>query len=206
MRGPSMVPIPLTPQQVVLIRHGATAWSEGGQHTGRTDLPLLEEGEAQARELKRKLSALLGARPPGLVLSSPLKRAFDTCRLAGYEEVAQVDEDLVEWDYGLYEGLTTPEIQAIHKGWELFRDGCPGGETLGDVTRRACKVIGRLRSNDLLTDRAVLVFAHGHVLRVLTAAWAGFGPEAGRGLPFGTGCLGILGWARDDPALEAWNV
>ncbi|MGO9558347.1 MAG: histidine phosphatase family protein [Acidimicrobiales bacterium] len=201
-----MEPIARIPQQIVLVRHGATKWSIGGQHTGRTDLPLLEEGKAEAEALRAKLEEVFGDRPPALVLSSPLRRALDTCRLAGYGGEVELDEDLEEWDYGMYEGLTTPEIQAQRAGWELFRDGCPGGEMLSDVARRANRVIGRLRSNHLLTERPALIFAHGHVLRVLTAVWCDFGPEAGRGLPFETGALGMLGWARDDPALVGWNI
>jgi probable phosphoglycerate mutase len=201
-----MQPIPLTPQQIVLVRHGATEWSTSGQHTGKTDLPLLEEGKAQASALQAKLASGFGDRPPGLVLSSPLRRAVDTCRLAGYGDEAELDEDLEEWDYGMYEGLTTPEIQAQRAGWELFRDGCPGGEVLSDVARRVNRVIGRLRSNHLLTERPALIFAHGHVLRVLTSVWCDFGPEAGRALPFETGALGIVGWARDDPGLVGWNI
>ncbi|MHB1986881.1 MAG: histidine phosphatase family protein [Acidimicrobiales bacterium] len=203
---PSMESIPLTPQQVILIRHGATQWSKSGQHTGRTDLPLLEEGETEARALRGKLSSLLDGVEPAMVLMSPLRRAVETCLLAGYGEQAQVDQDLLEWDYGLYEGRTTVEIEAERSGWELFRDGCPGGEVVGEVARRASRVIARLQSNHLCSERPALVFAHGHVLRVLTAVWAGLGPEHGRALPFETGAVGMLGWSHHDPAILGWNL
>jgi broad specificity phosphatase PhoE len=198
--------IPLTPQQVLLIRHGATEWSRSGRHTGRTDLPLLPEGETEAAALHTKLPALIGEAPPGLVLTSPLQRAVETCRIAGYGDVAQVDPDLVEWDYGLYEGKTTPEIRAERSGWELFRDGCPGGETASEVVRRVTRVIDRLKANHALTDHPALLFAHGHVLRVLAATWPGFGNEAGRALPMQTAAVGVLGWSNDEPALAAWNL
>jgi broad specificity phosphatase PhoE len=200
-----MEPIPHTPQNVVLIRHGATEWSKSGQHTGKTDLPLLEEGETEARGLNSKLSAFLSGSRPGVVLSSPLKRALQTCALAGFGDEVQLDDDLMEWDYGLYEGLTTAEIQADRSGWELFRDGCPGGEVASEVGRRAARVIARLRSNHALSTRPALVFAHGHLLRVLAAVWAGLEPEVGRNLPFETGAISVLGWAHEDPAIVTWN-
>ncbi len=200
-----MEPIPRTPQTVVLVRHGATKWSKSGQHTGRTDLPLLAEGETEARQLHTKLSALLGGRRPGVVLSSPLRRALDTCRLAGYGEQVQVDEDLMEWDYGLYEGRTTKEIRSERSGWELFRDGCPGGEVAAEVGRRAARVIARLRSNHGLVNEPALLFAHGHVLRVLAAIWIGADAELGRALPLETGALSVLGWSHGDPAIATWN-
>ncbi len=206
VRPPSLEKIPLTPHQVLLVRHGATAWSKDGRHTGTTDLPLLPEGETEARALHTKLSALVGETPPGLVLSSPLTRSLDTARLAGYDRDLGIDDNLVEWDYGLYEGRTTREIQAERSGWELFRDGCPGGETAAEVARRVGRVIDRMRSNHVLTGRPAILFAHGHVLRVLASMWAGFGKEGGRALPFETGHVGVLGWSHDDPALVRWNV
>lgn len=201
-----VAPIPLTPLKTILVRHGATAWSRSGRHTGRTDLPLLPEGETDAVHLRSKLSDALGGDAPGAVLSSPLERARETCRLSGFDAEACYDEDLLEWDYGAYEGLTTDQIRAERPGWELFRDGCPGGESLEDVARRAARVIDRLRSTAPLSERAVLVFAHGHLLRVFAALWAGFGPDKGRALPFATGSIGQLGWVREDPALERWNL
>ena len=202
-----MEPIPRTPQTVVLVRHGATEWSKSGQHTGRTDLPLVEEGETQARDLHKNLSAFLDGRRPGVVLSSPLRRALDTCRLAGFGEEVQLDEDLMEWDYGLYEGRTTAEIRAERSGWELFRDGCPGGEVASEVGRRAARVIARLASNHALsrTERPAVLFSHGHVLRVLAAVFIGAEPELGRALPFDTGAISELGWSHDDPAIKVWN-
>ena len=202
-----MEPIPHTPQTVVLVRHGATEWSRSGQHTGRTDLPLLGEGETEARDLHKKLSAFLGGRRPGVVLSSPLRRAVDTCRLAGFGEEAQLDEDLMEWDYGLYEGRTTSEIRLERSGWELFRDGCPGGEVASEVARRATRVIARLRANHTLShpERPALLFSHGHLLRVLAAVWVGVEPEVGRALPFETGAISVLGWSHEDPAILRWN-
>jgi len=177
-----------------------------GRHTGRTDLPLLPEGETKAAALHTKLPGVLGDREAALVLTSPLKRALDTCRLAGYGDQAQLEPDLVEWDYGLYEGRTTQEIQAERSGWDLFRDGCPGGETVSEVARRASRVIARLCSNRALTDQPTLLFAHGHVLRVLTAVWADFAPESARALPFETGAIGVLGWSHEARALARWNV
>ncbi|MHB8243918.1 MAG: histidine phosphatase family protein [Acidimicrobiales bacterium] len=200
-----MDPISPTPQQVLLVRHGATEWSEGGRHTGRTDLPLLADGETEARQLHTKLQALVGARQPGLVLSSPMRRALDTCRLAGFGDHVQVDEDLAEWDYGEYEGRTTRQIQTARAGWELFGDGCPGGESIEQVTVRVERVIDRLRTAPGLTDRVTLVFAHGHVLRVLAALWAGIEPSGGRALPLDTGSVGILGWSHSGPAILRWN-
>lgn len=200
-----MEPIAHTPQNVVLVRHGATEWSKSGQHTGRTDLPLLEEGETEAKALHGKLSAVLGDREPGVVLSSPLQRSLQTCKLAGYGDRVQLDDDLLEWDYGLYEGRTSAEIQAERSGWELFRDGCPGGEVASDVGRRVARVIARLRSNHALVDRPALLFAHGHVLRVLAAVWTGLDPAVGRALPFETGAISVLGWSHEDPAISAWN-
>lgn len=200
-----MEPIPHTPQNVVLVRHGATEWSRSGQHTGRTDLPLLEAGETDARDLHTKLSDILGGRRPGVVLSSPLRRALETCELAGFGEEVQLDDDLMEWDYGLYEGRTTAEIQAERSGWELFRDGCPGGEVASEVARRAARVIARLRSNHALSERPALIFSHGHLLRVLAAVWIGADPELGRSLPLETGAVSVLGWAHSDPAIDTWN-
>ena len=201
-----VAPIPLTPLKTILVRHGATAWSRSGRHTGRTDLPLLPEGETDAVRLRSKLSDTLKGAAPGAVLSSPLERARETCRLSGFDAEACYDEDLLEWDYGDYEGLTTDQIRVERPGWDLFRDGCPGGENVEDVARRVGRVINRLRSMPHLSRSMVLVFAHGHLLRVFAAVWAGFGPEKGRALPFETGAIGQLGWVREAPALERWNL
>lgn len=200
-----MEPRSLTPHQILLVRHGATAWSRDGRHTGRTNIPLLDQGETEARQLRSKLLGLLQGREP-VVFSSPLARALDTCRLAGFGSHVELDDDLMEWDYGEYEGCTTAEIQKGRPGWELFRDGCPGGETLSEVAARVSGVLCRLRHDERLVERPALLFAHGHVLRVLTAVWASFGPAAGRSLPMATGAVGILGWTHAEPALERWNV
>lgn len=143
---------------------------------------------------------------PGLVLSSPLRRALDTCRLAGYGADVQLDDDLVEWDYGKYEGLTRQEIRQQRPGWDLFRDGCPGGESIEDVAGRVSRVISRLRAAPEVKDAPALVFAHGHVLRVFAAVWAAIGPRSARALPFETGAVGVLGWAHEDPGIVRWNA
>jgi len=194
------------PRQVLLVRHGATQWSRDGRHTGRTDLPLLPEGETEARALQGKLEALLGERGPARVLCSPLARAQATCRLAGYGDRMELDSDLMEWDYGAYEGRTTPQIQAERPGWELFRDGCPGGESAADVAARVRRVIAGVRADPALEGASVLVVAHGHVLRMLASIWAGFGDEGGRSLPLETGAVSVLGWAHEYAALARWNL
>ena len=157
---------------VTLVRHGETAWSASGKHTGRTDIPLTEEGERKARALRERLKGVTFDR----VFTSPLQRAARTCALAGFGEVAKVDPDLLEWDYGDYEGRKTSEILAERPGWLLFRDGCPNGEQPADVGARADRVIARLRAAD---DRAI-VFSSGHILRVLAARWLGLAPSEGR--------------------------
>ncbi len=187
------------PGRMVLLRHGATEWSEMGKHTGRTDIPLLEEGSAQARAAGA-LVRQFGPAAFGQVLTSPLIRAEATCTLAGY--VGDPDPDLMEWDYGAYEGLTTPEIRENHPGWTLWDAGVPGGEGIADVGRRADRVIARARSIE--TD--TLCVAHGHILRVLTARWLGLPPVAGRLFLLRTGAICVLGWDLDWPAVEAWNV
>lgn len=195
-----------TPRQILLVRHGATEWSRDGRHTGRSDLPLVPDGETEARRLHTKLPALVGDDPPAMVLSSPLQRAQTTCRLAGYGDWMELVPELVEWDYGEYEGRTTDEIRADRPGWELFRDGCPDGESAADVAARVGRVIERLRRAACLAGGSVLVFAHGHVLRMMASVWAELGEEAGRALPFETGAVGVLGWAREYGAVARWNV
>jgi broad specificity phosphatase PhoE len=185
-------------QSVVLARHGETEWSRSLRHTGKTDLPLTEEGRRQASALGPRLSSWTFA----LVLTSPLQRALETCRLAGYGEQAQVRPDLVEWDYGRYEGLTTPQIQEIHPNWSLWRDGCPGGEKAEDVGRRVDRVIAEVRG----VDGDVLIFAHGHVLRVLSARWLGEPPEGGRHYALQTATLSVLGYEHADPVIRQWNL
>jgi probable phosphoglycerate mutase len=183
--------------EVVLVRHGETEWSRSGKHTGSTDVPLTERGREQAEAL----GAWLRERRFEVVLTSPLVRASETCRLAGYGDVAQRRDDLREWDYGDYEGRTTPEIREEHPAWTLWRDGVPGGETDAQVGARAERVIGELRA---LTGDAVL-FAHGHVLRVLAARWLGLEPAAGRLFALDTATISVLGYERETPVIRSWN-
>ena len=182
-----------------LARHGETAWSLSGRHTGLTDVPLTERGERNARRLGERLKGLEVAK----VFTSPLQRAARTCQLAGFGSRAEVDGDLVEWNYGQYEGRTTIEILAGRPGWELFRDGCPGGESPEDVGARAARVVGRLR--DVGGD--AIVFSSGHLLRVLAARWLGGEPAAGRFFPLGTASLSALGYEHNlsEPVLRLWN-
>ncbi len=184
--------------EVVLARHGETEWSRDRRHTGSTDIPLTEAGRREATRLGGQLARHDFAR----VLSSPLERARETCRLAGLGERAELDPDLVEWDYGEYEGITTAQIRERRPGWSLWRDGCPGGETAADVGRRADRVIASLGG----VDGDVAVFAHGHVLRVLAARWMGLGPEAGALLKHDTGTLSALGWERETRVVARWNA
>jgi probable phosphoglycerate mutase len=185
-------------QSVVLARHGETEWSRSLRHTGKTDLPLTEEGRHQASALGLRLKGWRFS----LVLTSPLQRALETCRLAGYGEQARVRPDLVEWDYGRYEGLTTRQIQEIQPDWSLWRDGCPGGEQAADVGRRTDRVIAEVRG----VDGDVLIFAHGHVLRVLTARWLGEPPEGGRHYALQTATLSVLSYEHTDPVIRLWNL
>jgi probable phosphoglycerate mutase len=184
-------------QSVVLARHGETEWSQSGRHTGKTDLPLTEEGKRQARALGPRLRAWTFS----LVLTSPLQRALETCRLAGYGERAQLRPDLVEWDYGRYEGLTSSQIDARHPGWSLWSDGGPEGEKAADVGHRTDRVIAEVRR----VDGDVLIFAHGHVLRVLASRWLGEPPEGGRHYALQTASLSVLGYEHSDPVIRMWN-
>jgi probable phosphoglycerate mutase len=184
-------------QQVWLIRHGATEWSRSGQHTGRTDIPLEESGEQAARVLRDRLSA----HPFALVLSSPLQRARRTAELAGLGDHLELDADLVEWDYGDYEGRTTPDIRAERPGWSLWTDGAPGGEVAADVAVRVDRVIARMRR----IEGDVAAFAHGHLLRVLAARWCGWEPASGSHLTLGTASISVLGYERETPVIMRWN-
>jgi broad specificity phosphatase PhoE len=184
-------------QVVVLVRHGDTEWSRDGRHTGKTDIPLTDDGRRQAMGL----SAPLHARQFALVLTSPLQRARDTCALAGYGEQAQVRSELQEWDYGRYEGLTSKQIAESDPDWSLWRDGGPGGETAADVGRRVDHVIADIRS----TGGDVLIFAHGHVLRVLASRWLGEPPEGGRHYSLQTAALSVLGQEHGEPVIRRWN-
>jgi broad specificity phosphatase PhoE len=184
--------------EVVVVRHGETDWSRTGRHTGRTDVPLTERGRREAEGI----GTALRGREFALVLTSPLQRAVDTCRLAGFGRAAQRRDDLSEWDYGAYEGRTTVEIREERPGWTLWRDGGPGGESAVDVGARADRVLAELRS--LAGDAAV--FAHGHVLRVLAARWLGLEAAAGGLFALDTAAIGVLGYERETPVLRAWNV
>ena len=182
-----------------LARHGETEWSREGRHTGLTDLPLTEQGECNAQRLRERLTGLLLVK----VLTSPLQRATRTSELAGFGGVAEVDPDLVEWNYGDYEGVRTDEIRANQPGWELFRDGCPNGESPADVAARADLVVARVRA----IKGNVLIFSSGHFLRVFAARWLGLEPITGKYLMLGTASLSALSYEHDmcDPAIRFWN-
>ena len=184
---------------IYLARHGETAWSLSGQHTGLTDLPLTKDGEDAARRLGKRLKGLSVTK----VFTSPLQRAARTCELAGFGAVAQFDPDLVEWNYGKYEGLRTSEIQRTRPDWKLFRDGCPGGETLDQIGTRADRVVNRVRA----LNGNVLLFSSGHFLRVLAARWLRLEPAAGRYFVLGTASLSALGYEHDisEPVVQLWN-
>jgi broad specificity phosphatase PhoE len=180
-----------------LIRHGETDWSRSGAHTGRTDLPLTPTGQAKAAAIGRYLQGKKFA----LVLTSPLQRARETCRLAGYGDVAQLEPDLMEWSYGAYEGRTSAEIQREVPGWNIWTHGVVGGETVEQVGVRARRVIERATA----AEGDVALFAHGHVLRILTACWLGLEPAGGRLFAFDTACLSVLGYERETRVIEQWN-
>ncbi|HVN02874.1 MAG TPA: histidine phosphatase family protein [Bryobacteraceae bacterium] len=183
--------------EIWLIRHGETEWSLSGAHTGRTDIPLTATGERQAEELGHRL----GGRPFALVLTSPLARARETCRLAGYGDVSQIEPGLREWDYGAYEGHTSAEIQRQVPGWTIWTSPVPGGETIGQVAARARGVLDRASQ----ADGDVALFAHGHLLRILTTVWLGLLPEAGRLFALSTASLSVLGYERDTRVISQWN-
>ena len=193
------MPTATRPFQVVLVRHGQTEWSQAGRHTGRTDLPLLEEG----RRMGRTLAGPLGEWRFRAVWTSPLQRAHETCVLAGYGDVAQVRDALQEWDYGAHEGKTSAELRARQPGWSLWEHGVPGGETLAQVGARADAVIAEARA----AGGDVALFSHGHLLRVLAARWLGLPPAGARLLALGTASISVLGWdgAGTQPLLERWN-
>jgi len=182
-----------------LARHGETAWSRSGQHTGLTDLPLTESGETEARQLGKRLAGLAFAK----VFTSPLQRAAHTCELAGFGAVAEKDADLVEWNYGKYEGLRTAEIHAEAPDWQLFRDGCPGGETPAQVGARADRIINRARA----ANGDVLIFSSGHFLRVLAARFLGLEPAGGKLFTLSTASVSLLGFENNlsQPVVRLWN-
>jgi probable phosphoglycerate mutase len=189
--------VSVSPRRIFLIRHGATEWSVSGRHTGRTDLPLTDEGRRQVERLRPRLA---GERFD-LVLVSPLERALETARLTGFEEIAEVDPDLMEWDYGAYDGQTAVEIRRERPGWTPWHGGFPGGETLEQVAARAERVLHRLGA----AAGDVALFAHGHILRVITARWLEQPPLEGSRYHLSTGSLSTLGWERETPVIERWN-
>jgi probable phosphoglycerate mutase len=184
--------------EIWLIRHGETAWSLSGAHTGRTDIPLTPNGERQARDLGR----VLAGRKFALVLSSPLQRARKTCELAGYGDVAQIDQDLCEWDYGAYEGRTGEQIQQEIPDWTIWTYPIPQGESIDQVAARAQRVIDRATK----AGSPVALFAHGHILRILTACWLGLPPTGGKYFALGTASIGILGYEHDTRVISRWNA
>lgn len=184
--------------QLWLVRHGETEWSASGQHTGRTDLPLTPAGEQDARQIGN----FLKGRPFALVLTSPLRRALETCRLAGYGERAVLEPDLREWDYGEYEGRTTAQIQRGRPNWSLWKDGVPGGESIGQVAARAQAVLDRVSRS----SGDVLLFAHGHILRILTCCWLGLPPENGRLFALATATVSTLGYEHENHVITRLNA
>ena len=184
--------------EVVLVRHGETDWTLTGRHTGRTDIALTERGREQAR----RIGTVLRDRTFAVVLVSPLSRALETCRLAGLGERAEVTDDLREWDYGDYEGRRTDDIRVTRPRWSLWSDGVPGGETAGDVAARVDRVIGRARD----ADGSVALFAHAHVLRVLTARWLGLAAEHGGLFVMAPAAVSMLGYEREASVIRRWNI
>jgi probable phosphoglycerate mutase len=180
-----------------LVRHGETEWARLGRHTGRTDVPLTATGRAEARTVANKLAG----RRFALVLSSPLSRALETAHLAGFRDRVETSDDLMEWDYGADEGRTTAEIRRDRPDWSIWRDGPLEGETADEVARRVDRIITRVRA----AEGDVLVFAHGHLLRVLAARWLGEPPTEGRHYALSTATVSVLGWERENPVIERWN-
>jgi len=184
-------------QELWLIRHGEPEWSATKRHTGRTDIALTPEGERQAAELGRSLAG----RRFALVLCSPLRRARETCRLAGYGDAASVTDDLLEWDYGIYEGKTTQEIRVEQPGWSIWTTSVPKGESIGQVEHRARRVMERA----LAAGGDVVLFAHAHILRILTACWLGLPPDAGRLFALRTASISVLGYEHETRVMTRWN-
>jgi broad specificity phosphatase PhoE len=183
--------------ELLLARHGETEWSANGRHTSRTDLPLTDNGRRHARRLAPRLTD----RGFALVMTSPLRRAVETCELAGLGKSAEVRDELREWDYGDYEGITTTEIQRRRPGWSLWRDGCPNGEMAADVGARADRVIAEVRA----APADAVAFGHGHMLRVLAARWLGLAPEDGALFALSTGTLSTLGYEHDTAVILSWS-
>ena len=185
-------------RKLYLIRHGETEWSRDGKHTGVTDVSLTDHG----RQTARSLQPVLAREQFVLVLTSPLQRARETCELAGLAKLSRVEPDLMEWNYGEYEGLTTKNIQSARPGWSVFHHGCPGGESPEQVAARADRVLAKVRA----TVGNVALFAHGHILRVIAARWVNQPPSFGEHLLLDTGTLSVLGYYYDTPALKTWNA
>jgi probable phosphoglycerate mutase len=183
--------------QLWIVRHGETEWSRTGRHTGRTDVPLTAAGVEQATSLRGRLEG----RPFALVLSSPLRRAWDTCRLAGFGDSARATDDLLEWDYGAYEGRTTPEIRREVQGWSIWTGAVPRGETAEEVAVRARRLI----EEAVAVDGDVALFGHGHILRVLAACWLGLSPREGRLFALDTASIGVLGFEGANRVIRTWN-
>ncbi len=190
--------MPREEQKVYLLRHGETEWSLNGRHTGVTDVPLTENGRTAARRLK----PILAKETFALVLTSPLSRARETCELAGLGKRATVEPDLIEWNYGEYEGLTTEQIRLTRPDWSVFRYGCPGGETPDQIGARADRVLTRVRAS----EGDVALFAHGHILRVLAARWINLSAGYGEHFLLDTATLNVLGYYRESPAFKIWNA
>jgi broad specificity phosphatase PhoE len=186
-------------RQIWLVRHGETEWTRSGRHTGRSDIPLTDAGRQEAEALAQRLAGHRFA----LVLTSPRSRAAETARLAGFGDTAVVDQDLREWDYGAFEGLTTAEIRVEILDWSIWTGPWRGGESLDDVATRADRVIERCLDQKVEGD--VLLFAHGHFLRILAARWLGLPASAGRSFALGTATVGVLGWERRTRVIETWN-
>lgn len=186
--------------KIYLARHGETRWSVSGQHTGTSDIPLTQQGEKNAKRLSKRLEGLAFKK----VLSSPLQRAIKTGELAGFGDQLSIDPDLIEWNYGDYEGMTTVDIQKNNPNWFIFRDGCPHGESPQQIAERCDRMIKKLRA----IDGNILIFAHAHILRMLTTRWLGLEPEQGRLYFLNTGSLSILGYEHNnysEPVIRLWN-
>mgnify|MGYP000444512577 CR=1 FL=1 len=185
--------------EITLVRHGETEWSLSGRHTGRSDIPLTPKGEEAARGLASRLAGIT----PAAVWSSPSARARNTCALSGFGASAAIKDDLAEWDYGDYEGITTREILKTRPGWQLFRDGCPNGETAAATGTRADRIIAELRA----LNAPVLIFSSSHFLRVLAARWLGLPPEGGEKFVLDTASVSVLGYEHDltEPVIRRWN-
>jgi probable phosphoglycerate mutase len=188
----------MEPPKLWIVRHGETTWARLGRHTSRTDVPLTRRGRDDAR----RIGALLAVHDFSLILSSPKQRALRTAEIAGFGDRVDMTEDLLEWDYGADEGLTTPEIRANRPGWTIWRDGPRDGETARHVAARVDRVIARIRAG----KGDALAFAHGHVLRALTARWLDLPVRDGRLFELGTATISVLGWEREQPVIERWNV